>query len=157
MTCLNISNEHRFKQLSSFNKKFGKILLLILIWCIVFQLMSQRPNCAQFFFQLADLGCKLQYPPLRDGARMLLKLIPPDTYTVECLQSLFQNHARGCSNGATVIEQGCQSTSLSPATVESLFFGTSPSQVLYHLEVIKNIYFTLLFFYKYQYDKSRKV
>lgn len=102
----------------------------------LFQLMSQRPDCAQFFFQLADLGCKLQYPPLRDGARMLLKLIPPDIYTVECLQSLFQNHARASANGAAVIEQGSQSMSaLSSTSVECLFFGTSPSQVLYHLEV----------------------
>ncbi|XP_023706840.1 probable ubiquitin carboxyl-terminal hydrolase FAF-X isoform X1 [Cryptotermes secundus] len=100
-------------------------------------LMSQRPHCAQFFFQLADLGCKLQYPPLRDGARMLLKLIPPDIYTVECLQSLFQNHARASTNGAAVIEQGSQNMSpVSSTSVESLFFGTSPSQVLYHLEVM---------------------
>ncbi|PSN47507.1 putative ubiquitin carboxyl-terminal hydrolase FAF-X [Blattella germanica] len=100
-------------------------------------LMSQRSNCAQFFFQLADLGCKLQYPPLRDGARMLLKLIPPDIHTVECLQSLFQNHARAGSNGVAVIDQGGQSTSSLPSpSVESLFFGTSPSQVLYHLEVM---------------------
>jgi ubiquitin carboxyl-terminal hydrolase 9/24 len=98
--------------------------------------MSQRPDCAQFFFQLADLGCKLQYPPLRDGARMLLKLIPPDICTVDCLQSLFQNHARTSANGAALFEQGSQSLSaLTFTSVESLFFGTSPSQVLYHLEV----------------------
>jgi len=103
---------------------------------LFFQLMSQRPHCARFFFQLADLGCKLQYPPLRDGARMLLKLIPPDTYTVECLQNLFQSHARAGTNGAVVIEQASQSTpEFPPASVESLFFGTSSSQVLYHLEV----------------------
>jgi hypothetical protein len=67
---------------------------------------------------------------------MLLKLIPPDTYTVECLQSLFQNHARAGTNGAVVIEQGSQSMpEFPPTSVESLFFGTSSSQVLYHLEV----------------------
>jgi hypothetical protein len=67
---------------------------------------------------------------------MLLKLIPPDTYTVECLQSLFHNHARAGINGAASIDQGSQSMSgIPPTSVESLFFGTSPSQVLYHLEV----------------------
>ncbi|XP_049853945.1 probable ubiquitin carboxyl-terminal hydrolase FAF-X isoform X1 [Schistocerca gregaria] len=86
-------------------------------------LMSQRPHCAQFFFQLADLGCRLQYPPLRDGARTLLKLIPPDVYTEECLQALFQSHAHG--------ETSCPS-----ATVDNMFFASSPSQVLYNLEVM---------------------
>jgi hypothetical protein len=67
---------------------------------------------------------------------MLLKLIPPDTYTVECLQSLFQNHARAGINGTAIIEQGSQSIpEFPPTSVESLFFGTSSSQVLYHLEV----------------------
>nr|CAD7589819.1 unnamed protein product [Timema genevievae] len=93
--------------------------------------MSQRPTCAQFFFQLADLGCTLQYPPLRDGARMLLKLIPPDTFTVECLHTLFQLHARA------PVDQGTSSPPPAAAcTVDTLFFGPSPSQVLYNLEVM---------------------
>nr|CAD7574966.1 unnamed protein product [Timema californicum] len=99
--------------------------------CLPGVFMSQRPTCAQFFFQLADLGCTLQYPPLRDGARMLLKLIPPDTFTVECLHTLFQLHARA------PVDQGTSSPPPAAAcTVDTLFFGPSPSQVLYNLEVM---------------------
>ncbi|KAK7872586.1 hypothetical protein R5R35_013810 [Gryllus longicercus] len=107
--------------------------------------MSQRPHCAQFFFQLADLGCSLQYPPLRDGARVLLKLIPPDAYTVECLQSLFRNHTQ--STGPALDGDCDQSTvttstnnpsnmDLSSVTVDNMFFGPSPSRVLYNLMVM---------------------
>nr|CAD7397023.1 unnamed protein product [Timema cristinae] len=123
--------------------------------CLPGVFMSQRPTCAQFFFQLADLGCTLQYPPLRDGARMLLKLIPPDTFTVECLHTLFQGarmllklippdtftveclHTLFQLHARTPVDQGTSSPPPAAAcTVDTLFFGPSPSQVLYNLEVM---------------------
>lgn len=85
--------------------------------------MSRKSDCAKFFFKLSDLGCKLPYPPLRDGARTLLKLIPPDQATVAKLQQLFQGHA---SNGHSVENN---------LTVENVFFDNSCTQVLYYIEV----------------------
>lgn len=115
-------------------------------------IMSRRPQCAQFLFSLADLGSKLEYPQLREGARSLLKLIPADTAIVEQLQNLFKNHANSESvTGGTISPTTSNSTSItngitsndtsSPTlppllTVESIFFESSPSQVLYNLEVI---------------------
>lgn len=90
--------------------------------------MSQRAQYAQFFFQLADLGCALKLEQLRDGARNLLQLVPPDVLTVMRLESLFGVHKS-------------EDTTPNPppddlnTSVESLFFAASPSQVLYNLEV----------------------
>ncbi|XP_012278998.1 probable ubiquitin carboxyl-terminal hydrolase FAF-X [Orussus abietinus] len=91
--------------------------------------MSQRPQYATFFFQLADLGCNLQHPQLRDGARNLLQLVPPDTLTVTRLQWLF-GHYRDDepSQNPHCNEQN--------TNVDTLFFSASPSQVLYNLEVL---------------------
>lgn len=86
--------------------------------------MSRKSNCAKFFFQLSDLGCELSYPPLRDGARSLLQLIPPDQATVTRLQQLFQGHSNN--------EQHGQENNL---TVDSVFFDNSCTQVLYYIEV----------------------
>lgn len=98
------------------------------------QVISQRSQYATFFFQLADLGCSLQHAQLRDGARNLLQLVPPDTLTVSRLQSLF-GHCKDDNNldNALCNEQN--------TTVDSLFFTASSSQVLYNLEVnLSNIY-----------------
>ncbi|KAL0281150.1 UNVERIFIED_CONTAM: hypothetical protein PYX00_002224 [Menopon gallinae] len=90
-------------------------------------LMSRRSDCAKFFFKLSDLGCKLPYAPLRDGARTLLKLIPPDQATVVKLQQLFQGHA---SNEHSVENN---------LTVENVFFDNSCTQVLYYIEVMYSL------------------
>ena len=91
--------------------------------------MSQRSQHANFFFQLADLGCTLQHAQLRDGARNLLQLIPPDTLTVTRLQWLF-NHYQN--------DEPLQNPHSNEQTtsVDTLFFTASPSQVLYNLEVL---------------------
>lgn len=90
--------------------------------------MSQRPQNATFFFQLADLGSTLSYPQLRDGARNLLQLVPPDTHTVSRLQWLFGHHKEyeSVENSHSNDEE---------TSVESMFFSPKPSQVLYNLEV----------------------
>lgn len=77
---------------------------------------------------MADLGCSLQHAQLRDGARNLLQLVPPDTLTVSRLQSLF-GHCKDDNNldNALCNEQN--------TTVDSLFFTASSNQVLYNLEV----------------------
>lgn len=88
--------------------------------------MSQQPHYVQFFFQVADKGCELKDSALRDSARSILKLIPPDISTIERLQLLFG----GSNNNGTLMN-----TSLPAPTVENTFFSQSPSHVLYNLEV----------------------
>lgn len=96
--------------------------------------MSQRSQYATFFFQLADLGCTLQHSQLRDGARNLLQLVPPDILTVTRLQWLF-GHYKDDETLQNPSQYHCNEQN---TTVDSLFFTASPSQVLYNLEV--NIY-----------------
>lgn len=99
--------------------------------------MSQKSDHAKFFFQLADLGCDLAHPQLRDGARNLLQLIPPDTYTVSKLEWLFCHRKETPTSSSEINELN--------TTVDSLFFFASPSQVLYNLEVITKLLFFFLF------------
>uniref|UniRef100_A0AAR2KQD2 ubiquitinyl hydrolase 1 n=1 Tax=Pygocentrus nattereri TaxID=42514 RepID=A0AAR2KQD2_PYGNA len=87
------------------------------------QIMSLHLRYISFLWQVADLGCTLSMPLLRDGARVLMKLIPPDNTTVENLRAICLDHAKLGEN------------SLSP-TLDSRFFGPSPSQVLYLTEVV---------------------
>ncbi|XP_070538663.1 ubiquitin carboxyl-terminal hydrolase 9X-like isoform X2 [Ptychodera flava] len=87
---------------------------------------TTQPRYAQFLWQVADLGTQLEIPALRDGARSLLKLMPADSQCVEKIKALCLDHAK----------LGDQS--LSPS-LESLFFCSSPSQVLYHLEVVYSL------------------
>lgn len=42
----------------------------------VLQIMAQNARYTDFLIQLSDLGCQLQIPRLRDGARAVLKLMP---------------------------------------------------------------------------------
>ncbi|RXM31625.1 putative ubiquitin carboxyl-terminal hydrolase FAF-X [Acipenser ruthenus] len=87
------------------------------------QIMSLHLRYISFLWQVADLGCSLNMPLLRDGARVLMKLMPPDNTTVEKLRAICLDHAKLGEN------------SLSP-NLDSLFFGPSPSQVLYLTEVV---------------------
>ncbi|KAI5613502.1 putative ubiquitin carboxyl-terminal hydrolase FAF-X isoform X3, partial [Silurus asotus] len=91
--------------------------------CLPGVIMSQHLRYISFLWQVADLGCTLNMPLLRDGARVLMKLIPPDSTTVENLRAICLDHAKLGEN------------SLSP-TLDSRFFGPSPSQVLYLTEVV---------------------
>lgn len=49
--------------------------LIYLFAC--FKIMSLHPRYISFLWQVADLGSSLNMPPLRDGARVLMKLMPP--------------------------------------------------------------------------------
>ncbi|XP_017539923.1 probable ubiquitin carboxyl-terminal hydrolase FAF-X isoform X2 [Pygocentrus nattereri] len=91
--------------------------------CLPGVIMSLHLRYISFLWQVADLGCTLSMPLLRDGARVLMKLIPPDNTTVENLRAICLDHAKLGEN------------SLSP-TLDSRFFGPSPSQVLYLTEVV---------------------
>lgn len=82
--------------------------------------MSQEPQHAQFFCQLSSFGSSLGNGSLRDGARTLLLLLPPDRATVEKLHYLFQEN---CPNATEV-------------SIDCMFFSASPAQALYHLEVL---------------------
>ncbi|KAG9348967.1 hypothetical protein JZ751_029284 [Albula glossodonta] len=91
--------------------------------CLPGVIMSLHLRYISFLWQVADLGCNLNMPLLRDGARILMKLMPPDNTTVENLRAICLDHAKLGEN------------SLSP-TLDSRFFGPSPSQVLYLTEVV---------------------
>ncbi|XP_013883260.1 probable ubiquitin carboxyl-terminal hydrolase FAF-X [Austrofundulus limnaeus] len=91
--------------------------------CLPGVIMSLHPRYISFLWQIADLGCNLNMPQLRDGARVLMKLMPPDNTTVENLRAVCLDHAKLGEN------------SLSPS-LDSRFFGPSPSQVLYLIEVV---------------------
>uniref|UniRef100_A0A3B3YKQ2 ubiquitinyl hydrolase 1 n=1 Tax=Poecilia mexicana TaxID=48701 RepID=A0A3B3YKQ2_9TELE len=91
--------------------------------CLPGVIMSLHPRYISFLWQVADLGCNLNMPQLRDGARVLMKLMPPDNTTVENLRAVCLDHAKLGEN------------SLSPS-LDSRFFGPSPSQVLYLIEVV---------------------
>ncbi|XP_067107993.1 ubiquitin carboxyl-terminal hydrolase 9X isoform X3 [Osmerus mordax] len=91
--------------------------------CLPGVIMSLHLRYVSFLWQVADLGCSLAMPLLRDGARLLMKLMPPDNTTVGSLRA-------GCLDHAKLGEN-----SLSPS-LDSRFFGPSPSQVLYLIEVV---------------------
>ncbi|KAL8190418.1 UNVERIFIED_CONTAM: putative ubiquitin carboxyl-terminal hydrolase FAF-X, partial [Gekko kuhli] len=91
--------------------------------CLPGVIMSLHPRYISFLWQVADLGSSLNMPPLRDGARILMKLMPPDNTTVEKLRAICLDHAK------------LGESSLSPS-LDSLFFGPSASQVLYLTEVV---------------------
>ncbi|KAJ8282529.1 hypothetical protein COCON_G00050480 [Conger conger] len=94
--------------------------------CLPGVIMSLHLRYISFLWQVADLGCNLNMPLLRDGARILMKLMPPDNTTVENLRATCLDHAKLGEN------------SLSP-TLDSRFFGPSPSQVLYLTEVVYSL------------------
>lgn len=74
-------------------------------------IMSKQKNYAHFFCQLAQLGSTLEFPPLRDGARALLQLMPADTATVDKLLYLFTGNNEPENN------------------IDSMFFSASPAEV----------------------------
>lgn len=122
--------------------------------------MSLHLRYISFLWQVADLGCNLNMPLLRDGARVLMKLMPPGAATglflIVLLLPIFKLfylcHTRICvffifiylflPDNTTVenLRAICLDhaklgeSSLSP-TLDSRFFGPSPSQVLYLIEV----------------------
>ncbi|KAG9485627.1 hypothetical protein GDO78_008621 [Eleutherodactylus coqui] len=91
--------------------------------CLPGVIMSLHHRYISFLWQVADLGSSLSMPPLRDGARVLMKLMPPDNTIVEKLRSICLDHAK--------LGESSLSSSL-----DSLFFGQSASQVLYLTEVV---------------------
>ncbi|XP_047471205.1 probable ubiquitin carboxyl-terminal hydrolase FAF-X isoform X2 [Penaeus chinensis] len=94
--------------------------------CLPGVIMSGQGKYTQFLLQLADLGCTLQLPQLRDSARALLEIMPADQYTVNNLRTLCMEHAKiGDQN-------------MSPS-LESIVFSPSPSQVLYNLQVLYSL------------------
>ncbi|KAK0096487.1 hypothetical protein PV326_005319 [Microctonus aethiopoides] len=94
--------------------------------------MSQQWQYATFFFQLADLGCSLRHSQLRDAARNLLQLVPPNTLTVTRLQWWFGHY----KDEDVSVNPHCNEQM---TNVDTLFFASSPSHVLYNLEVLNTL------------------
>ncbi|KAM4798316.1 ubiquitin carboxyl-terminal hydrolase 9X-like isoform X3 [Urocitellus parryii] len=90
--------------------------------CLPGVIMSLHPRYISFLWQVADLGCSLNMPLLRDGARVLMKLMPPDSTTIEKLRAVCLNYAN------------LRESNIGPS-LDSLFFGPSASQVLYLTEI----------------------
>ena len=84
--------------------------------------MSNNQRYAQFLFHLSDLGCSLQVSKLRDTARILLKLMPADAHSVDLFRSICSEHVRSGATGVSHV-------------LDSMFFNSSPTQVLYNIEV----------------------
>uniref|UniRef100_A0A8C4ME89 USP domain-containing protein n=1 Tax=Equus asinus asinus TaxID=83772 RepID=A0A8C4ME89_EQUAS len=91
--------------------------------CLPGVIMSLHPRYISFLWQVADLGSSLNMPPLRDGARVLMKLMPPDSTTTEKLRAICLDHGKLGENN------------LGPS-LDALFFGPSASRVLYLTEVV---------------------
>ncbi|XP_074179594.1 ubiquitin carboxyl-terminal hydrolase 9X-like isoform X3 [Rhinolophus sinicus] len=91
--------------------------------CLPGVIMSLHPRYISFLWQVADLGSNLNMPPLRDGARVLMKLMPPDSTTVEKLRTICLDYVKLGENN------------LGPP-LDSVFFGSSASRVLYLTEVV---------------------
>ena len=84
--------------------------------------MSNSPRYAQFLFRCADLGSQLVSNKLRDCARAILRLMPADWHTIDKLKTVCAEHVKSGEGPLA-------------AKLENMFFGISPSQVLYNLEV----------------------
>lgn len=116
-------------------------------------LMSRDKRINPFLCQLADLGSQLQNAQLRDAARNLLRLLPADPLSVErifstCIVHQDETIAQSTQN------TGSDSSTLQSPKLEDVFVSTSPSTLLYHLEVV-NLY--LLFIYLYIFLSKNKV
>ncbi|XP_057352255.1 probable ubiquitin carboxyl-terminal hydrolase FAF-X isoform X2 [Manis pentadactyla] len=91
--------------------------------CLPGVIMSLHPRYISFLWQVADLGSNLNVLPLRDGARVLMKLMPPDSITIGKLRTVCLDHAK---LGENILEP----------SLDSLFCGPSASRVLYLTEVV---------------------
>ncbi|XP_060232828.1 probable ubiquitin carboxyl-terminal hydrolase FAF-X isoform X1 [Meriones unguiculatus] len=91
--------------------------------CLPGVIMSLQPRYITFLWQVADLGSTLTIPAIRDGARVLMKLMPPDSTTIEKLRAACSDHL---NHGESQLNE----------SLDSLFFGSSASQVLYLTEVV---------------------
>ncbi|KAM6149271.1 ubiquitin carboxyl-terminal hydrolase 9X-like [Rhynchocyon petersi] len=91
--------------------------------CLPGVIMSLHPRYICFLWQVADLGSRLNISPLRDGARTLMKLMPPDRATTENLRTICSDQAKPGEN------------SLRPS-LDSLFLSPSASHVLYLTEIV---------------------
>ena len=85
-------------------------------------LARNHANC-NFLIEIADLGCRFQMTALREAARDVLYVIPPDQFTISKLSSVCAEHSN--STDAHVLPP-----------LEEIFFFSSPSTVLYNLQVL---------------------
>jgi len=61
--------------------------------CLPGVIMATRQTHANFLCQLAELGCQLDCPTLRDSARALLKLMPADQTTLAAIRKVAETAA----------------------------------------------------------------
>jgi hypothetical protein len=109
--------------------------------------MSQKREWTEFLFKLWDLEAALDNSVLKNSARGLLHLIQAYQSIKQELMSTCariaarrEREAEGLLNGATVNDAKKNgpcgySSPTEPDSLDEIFFGKSPSQVLYYLEV----------------------
>ncbi|CAB4054352.1 USP9_24 [Lepeophtheirus salmonis] len=85
-------------------------------------IMAKSPRNKRFLIQLADLGCERNIPDLRDRARHVLQIMPPDFDTVNSMRKFCHEIAATQTSGDNVLFKE--------------FFSSSPSETLYNLEVM---------------------
>ena len=112
-------------------------------------LMSRDKRINPFLCQLADLGSQLQNAQLRDAARNLLRLLPADPLSVErifstCIVHQDETIAQSTQN------TGSDASTLQSPKLEDVFMSTSPSTLLYHLEVV-NLHLLFIYIHVYIY------
>ncbi|CAG0917225.1 unnamed protein product [Notodromas monacha] len=90
--------------------------------------MSQKREWTEFLFKLWDLGAALGNSVLRNSACGVLRLIPPD-------ESIKEELVTACAEIAAKKEARSNVISGGHESLEEFYFGRSPSQVLYYLEV----------------------
>ena len=101
-------------------------------------LMSRDRKIHPFLCQLADLGSQLQHAPLRDAARNLLRILPPDPQAAERIFNACLASGDG-QNSTNTRRSSLQSlpptASLTSPALENIFLAASPASILYYLEV----------------------
>ncbi|XP_037946182.1 probable ubiquitin carboxyl-terminal hydrolase FAF isoform X2 [Teleopsis dalmanni] len=110
-------------------------------------IISANYHYVEFFLKLYQLGSDLEHNKLRESAKTLLFLLPPDTHTVKMLQILCRVPGVNNSSNKAETEVGTtQNTSCFDEQIISqewtndmVLLHSSPANVLYNLSVLNAI------------------
>lgn len=97
--------------------------------------LCQKHDQIEFLLRIADLGTKLESAPLRDWSRSVLRAIPGD---VAIMAKIIELTEQLSPVAGTVPSIAPTAPVVNPAanSLQSVFFASSPSEVLYSLELV---------------------